>query len=294
MRDDLVRLSNGKLDLLIAPAIGGSIACLDYIGPDGRMPVLRGADRTEFGAEEAASFPLVPWCNRIREGRFTFNGLKIQPGRTKPDEPMPLHGHGWMAEWQLLSRSEATASIGFVHEAGDWPWHYEARQDFEIDELSLRYRLSCRNLSEGPMPCGLGQHPYFPCNERTRIDADVHHVWTIDDAILPVERIRADGDYSLKGRLACGQGLDNGYEDWSGDVRISTPGAGFDVRLSSPGTSFVHVYSPVGSDFCAIEPASHADAALNERGEAWPRLGIRVLQHGEEMTLNVAIEVIER
>lgn len=294
MRHDLIRLSSDKLELRIAPSIGGSIARLDYRGPNGLVPVLRGADGAEFQVEEAASFPLVPWCNRIRDACFNFRGREIKPGRTKLDEPMPLHGHGWVSEWKLLSRSEAEASIGFIHEAGGWPWRYKARQEFTVDGLSLHYALSCRNLSEEPMPCGLGQHPYFPCTAHTRIDADVAHVWTIDEAILPLERIRADGAYSLKDRLACGQGLDNGYEGWSGEVRITTPESGFDVRLSSPNSSYLHLYSPTGADFCAAEPASHADAALTEAETVWPDRGVGVLGPGEEMVLKVSIDVVER
>jgi aldose 1-epimerase len=294
MRDDLLRLSSDKLELWITPSVGGSIARLDYFGAHGPVSVLRGANDADFEVEAAASFPLVPWCNRIRDGRFNFAGRETRPGRTKPDEAMPLHGHGWMNAWRVLSRSEGKASIGFLHEPGRWPWRYEARQDFELSALLLHYRLSCRNLSDEPMPCGLGQHPYFPCTGATRIHADVDHVWTIDESILPAERVSAEGAYALRDRLACGQGLDNGYGGWRGAVRIGTPGVGFDVMLSSPEASFLHVYSPAGADFCALEPATHADAALSEAEEGWSSLGIKVLEPGEEMSLNVSIEVVER
>ena len=39
------------------------------------------------------------------------------------------------------------------------------------------------------MPCGLGQHPYFPCGGGTRIDTVVTHVWTINEHVLPVEKV---------------------------------------------------------------------------------------------------------
>ena len=52
--------------------------------------------------------------------------------------------------------------------------------------------LSCRNVGGEPMPCGLGHHPYFPCDADTRIDAEVEHAWTIDDATLPLEKVWAE------------------------------------------------------------------------------------------------------
>ena len=87
--------------------------------------------------------------------------------------------------------------LGFRHEAGEWPWDYEARQQFALDERGLSLRLTCRNASDDPMPCGLGQHPYFPCGPETTIDTHVTHAWTIDEHVLPVEKVPASGRFDL-------------------------------------------------------------------------------------------------
>jgi aldose 1-epimerase len=39
------------------------------------------------------------------------------------------------------------------------------------------------------------------------------------------------------------------------------------------------------------EPVSHANAALNEPEERWEELGLKVLEPGEEMSLNARIGV---
>jgi aldose 1-epimerase len=39
------------------------------------------------------------------------------------------------------------------------------------------------------------------------------------------------------------------------------------------------------------EPVSHANAALNAPEEQWPELGMRVLGHGEEMTLTMRLAI---
>ena len=83
------------------------------------------------------------------------------------------------------------ATLSFRHEAGEWPWAYEARQRFKLDEGALNLELDCRSLSHTPMPCGLGFHPYFPCGSGTVLDTDVEVAWTIDDKVLPVERVPA-------------------------------------------------------------------------------------------------------
>src|SRR3546814_5381610 len=94
--------------------------------------------------------------------------------------------------------------------------NYEARQEFSLGEQVLHATLCCRNVSDRPMPCGLGFHPYFPCSTGTLLQTAVSHVWTIDENVLPVERVAATGRYALDGGTVCGRGLDNGYDGWSG------------------------------------------------------------------------------
>jgi len=42
------------------------------------------------------------------------------------------------------------------------------------------------------------------------------------------------------------------------------------------------------------EPVTHANAALNAPESEWPELGMRVLQPGQEMGLDMRIEVVPK
>jgi aldose 1-epimerase len=141
------------------------------------------------------------------------------------------------------------------------------------------------------MPCGLGFHPYFPCTAQTELATSVDHVWTVDAAILPVERVPAIGRYDVSGGPVCGRSLDNGYDGWSGEARIRTPGAPFALRMSSPDAGFFQLYSPGEGGLFVAEPVSHANAALNAPEADWPALGLRVLAPGEGMRMRMRIEV---
>jgi aldose 1-epimerase len=160
-----------------------------------------------------------------------------------------------------------------------------------LDEAGLTLRLACRNLSDEPMPCGLGQHPYFHCTSETRLDTEVTHAWTIDEKVLPVEKVPAAGRYDLSGRLICGQDLDNGFAGWGGAARIETPGLPFEIEISSPDARFFQVYSPASGGLFVAEPVSHANAAMNEPEELWAELGFAVLEPGEEMALTARFDV---
>lgn len=286
-----VKLAAGSLRLALSPSIGGSISAFE---DDCDRPILRKSNSRAENVLDAASFPLVPFVNRIRGGRFSFRGREVRLEPNMAGDPSPLHGQGWLGEWRVQRQDEVSAVLSFAHEAGEWPWDYEARQEFALDEGGLSVSLTCRNRSSEPMPCGLGQHPYFPCGPETRIDTRVTDVWTIDEHVLPVEKVPADGRFGLADRLVCGQGLDHGFGGWGGEARLSDPTWPHELRLSSPTARFFQLYSPTEGGIFVAEPVSHANAALNAPEEEWPELGIEVLEPAEEMTLEMRLEVVPK
>jgi aldose 1-epimerase len=290
--DTLILLASGPLELVLAPAVGGSIARFDFVENGEKLNIFRGIAGVPETVLGAASFPLVPYCNRVRDGRFTFRGREVTLPINMQSDPSPLHGQGWLAPWQPAQVSETSCELLFHHAPDDWPWAYEARQRFDLDPQGFTVRLVCRNLSNDPMPCGLGQHPYFPCTSQTVIDTEVTHAWTIDDKVLPVEKVPATDRYDLKERKVCAQDLDNGFGGWGQTCRIYSPSSPRRIHFSSPEVHFFQLYSPPEGGLFVAEPVSHANAALNEPEERWPELGLRVLDPGEEMSLTVRFDVI--
>jgi aldose 1-epimerase len=287
-----VRLVSEMLVLELAPWLGGSIARLDYVAEGNSIPVLRGAEGPPERVLDTGSFPLVPYSNRIRGGQFFFRGRDVRITPNMAGDPSPLHGEGWLAPWEVVSAGNSTAELAFRHEAREWPWTYEARQLFELSGTALDIRLTCRNLSDEAMPCGLGQHPYFHCTSETRLDTEVEGAWTIDEHVLPVERVPATGRYDLRDRLVCGQGLDHGFDGWGGRAVMRTPGQPFAIEMSSHDATCFQLYSPIQGGIYVAEPVTHTNAALNVPEEEWDRLGLKVLEPGEEMALNARIAVL--
>lgn len=283
---DLVTLTAGAMVLDIVPEIGGSIWRFEIDG----VPILRGAGDGATGVLDGGCFPLVPYVNRIRGGRFTCAGREVVLAPNMPGDPSPLHGQGWLAAWNVETVSATTAKLGFTHAAGEWPWTYEAEQLFALDERGLTATLICRNLSAEPMPCGLGFHPYHPCNETTRLGTEVAGAFTVDEHILPVERVAAEGRFDLRDRQVCGQGLDNGFDGWCGSATM-TWGNGLRLTMRSPTAQFFQLYSPTSGGLFVAEPVTHANCALNEDEARWPDFGLVMLAQDEAMTLEMRIEV---
>ena len=287
-------LTSGRLRLELTPSVGGAISAFEWLGGDSSMPILRKSPSPLEKVLDACCFPLVPYVNRIRDGQFVFRGREVQLRPNMAGDPSPLHGQGWLNPWQIKSASDESAALTYRHEPGEWPWSYDARQEFALDEGGFTLVLSCRNTSSDVMPCGLGEHPYFPCGPQTRIEASVTDAWTIDENVLPLEKVPAEGRYDLKDRLVCGQDLDNGFGGWSGKARMIDPGWPYEVQLSSPDARFFQLYSPLAGGVFVAEPVTHANAALNAPEEQWPELGMRVLKPGEAFSLRMRVDVIPK
>lgn len=291
MPDPPLILRGGSLELQLSPSIGGAISSFTWCGPRRRTPILREGHSPLENVLDAASFPLVPFANRIRGGSFEFRGRQVRLSPNMTGDPSPLHGQGWTSPWRTQAASEAEAVLMFDHAPGEWPWAYEARQHLRLVGDSLCVRLTCLNGSDEPMPCGLGLHPYFSCGPETRIQTFVDQVWTVDEHVLPVGKAPATGRYDISDSPVCGRGLDNGYDGWSGRALFTDAGWPFEIELSSRQARFFQLYSPAEGGIFVAEPVTHTNAALNEPPQQWAALGLRILQPGEEMELEARIMV---
>lgn len=277
-------LSAGALFLELNPALGGCVTRFRLGDIDLFRPAPEGAD----DVIEAGCFPLVPFVNRVRDGAFAFRGEPVRLSPNLPPQRHPLHGQGWRSRWSVERADDHSAELLLRHDAGEWPWAYEARQTFDLDAHGLTLRLTCRNLSDRPMPCGLGQHPYFPCDADTVLDTGVTHAWTIDEEVMPVERVPAGGRYDLRNRRIAGADLDNGFDGWSGRATVAWPGKAR-LTMTADAPRF-QVYAPPSGEVFAAEPVTNANDALSRPEAEWPSLGLQVLEPRDEAALDVRFE----
>src|SRR5262245_26800379 len=98
---DVVRLTAGPLNVELSPSIGGAISAFNWEGEGGARSILRKCHSPLEKVLDACSFPLVPYVNRIRSGHFTFRGREVRLAPNMPGDPSPLHGQGWLREWNV-------------------------------------------------------------------------------------------------------------------------------------------------------------------------------------------------
>lgn len=273
----MIGLRHGDWSATIALQ-GGAVAALTRAGEDVLRPTPAGAtDILDF-----ACFPLVPYANRIAQGRFVFDGREVRLPVLPRFAPHALHGEGWLGVWTVLEQALDHLVLSFG--ADGWPWRYEARQTFSLSDDGLRIDLSLTNRDTTPMPAGIGLHPYFPRKTDSRLDAPATGVWTGED-IVPDRLAPSDEVADWTDRpVADAPFVDNAYEGWTGEARLSDAAGTTTVRASA---DRLHVYVPTGEAFLCVEPVSHRPDVFNQAtpGEQ----GFTVLQPGETLSLWMTI-----
>jgi aldose 1-epimerase len=210
-----------------------------------------------------SSFPLVPWSNRIRAGRFTFAGRSV--ALTANLRGHAIHGLGYRTSWTVAERTPSEAILEHRHTPGEWPWAYRATQRIALTTSGLDVEMVLTNESETAMPAGLGWHPYFPRTAATTLHARVTGLWLTDAEILPTVCVTPppDGDPCL-GLAVDRVALDNVFVGWDREATITWPERRARLRLTARGPlETLVVYTPPGEAFFCAEPVSHITEAFN-------------------------------
>ena len=294
---DLVTLRADGAGLRVAPAAGGAVARY-WLERGGRVwEWLRASPEAlrDDNPYLASAFPLVPYSNRIREGRFSFRGRSVAQPLNWPPERHAIHGHGWQAPWKLIEASATEAVLEYRHEADDWPWRYRATQRFVLEPTRLRVELALTNESAAAMPAGLGWHPYFPRTSRTTLAAVAGAVWLTDAEMMPTRLVSPPPDTDLgRGPIVDALVLDNCFVGWSGRASIEWPESSARlVMTAEPPLDCLVVYTPAGRPFFCAEPVSHVTDAFNLAAAGRMDTGMRVLEPAQTLhgVVTLATEV---
>ena len=288
----MIALAQGGMELDLAPEIGGAVTRFAFAGAD----VLRSTPKGAFTVGDASSFALVPYANRIENGVLHFQGREHRLQRTFKDNHHALHGDGWVTAWRVASLSRDQATLAYDHAAADWPWTYSAEQVFALADGGLNIRLTLRNRDVKPMPASLGFHPYFPRLASTRLTASVTGMWKSDETELPAEHVTGSPllDLARGAPLDKAPSVNNCYTGWRSPARIDQPDNGLTISLeASPECTFLHIYTPVGQSFFAVEPVSAMPNAFN-RPEPANVTGMRTLGPGESFSIEMRVAVNRR
>lgn len=253
--------------------VGGT---LRHFSVDGR-DVLRGFDVTET-VKGGRGQNLIPWPNRIRDGRYTFNGVDQQLALTEPARHNASHGLARYVPWVLVEhQADRVINRVRIHPQPGWPGTLEATITHRVSEDGLTVTVEATNLGDNELPFGYGAHPYLTVGESSVDDVALTvpaaSYLEVDDRLLPTQVSPVDGTpYDLRdGGVLGAANLDTAMTDLTRDpdgrwrIRL-TRGDRYAELWGDETFAWTQVFTggPNRDGGVAVEPMTCGPDAFNE------------------------------
>ncbi len=174
---------------------------------------------------------LLPWPNRLADGRYRFDGATHQLPINEPARQVANHGLVHTLDWRPVDHSGSRVELALtLLPSPGYPFRLEVHVDYRLGEDGLTVRLTATNDGQTRAPYGVGFHPWLsPGAARVddcRLQVDAGTWLRTDERLLPVatEALPAEKDFSSPRTLGA-TSLDDGFgaatyrEDPAGEGR---------------------------------------------------------------------------
>lgn len=111
---------------------------------------------------------LLPWPNRLRGGRYSFDGVDYQVELSEPARGNAIHGFMRWRSWSAAEHTpERVAMCATLHPMPGYPFALELNVAYELGADGLTVSTTATNVGDAACPYGAGQHPYLSPGEGT-------------------------------------------------------------------------------------------------------------------------------
>ncbi len=237
-------------------------------------PVTVDADPEQLPPKSSGAV-LVPWPNRIRDGRYTFDGERQQLALTEPAAGNASHGLVKWVRWTCQDQKPAELTLlhDLVPQTG-YPFQLRLELRYALDPVTgLTVRLTAHNTGHRDAPFGAGFHPYLDLAghplDTAELEVPANTVLLTDRQQIPTEQRSVAGtsfDFRTIRPIGADR-LDHGYADLTGQsALLRTTERTIELRWDA-GFNHVQVFTPPfitpGRNAVAIEPMSCPANAFN-------------------------------
>lgn len=106
--------------------------------------------------------PLVPWPNRLGDGRYTFDGREYQVALTEPGRANAIHGFLRWRPWLCASHTaDSVVMTTRLYPLTGYPFTLDVQVAYTLGDSGLTVATTATNLGDAPCPYASGQHPYL-------------------------------------------------------------------------------------------------------------------------------------
>jgi aldose 1-epimerase len=158
----------------------------------GGQPVVDGYAETEMCSGGRGQV-LMPWPNRIGDGRFEWAGRDLQAPLSEPERHNAIHGLVRWLPWTVTEESDDAARLALrLYPQPGWPWMLDLSVRYALSDggLAVTGRVENQPAGAGSCPFGAGWHPYLAAFGGRVDDAlltvPASTAYVMDDRGLPV------------------------------------------------------------------------------------------------------------
>lgn len=246
-------------------------------------------DQSPFGGQGQQ---LMPWPNRLRDGRWVSQGEVHQLPISEPERMCAIHGLVRWVPWGLVERTDEALTLRhLLHPQPGWPGLVEILVTHELTDDGLVVRVEATNRGQVEVPFGYGAHPYLAAPDgvlsETTALVPFGSVLAVDQRLLPVDLVPVEGSMvdMRQPRSLAGVGLDTAFTDpdrtegrWT--VRLSGREHATEM-WGDEALDWLQLYTPGDGRSIAVEPMSCGPDAFNPGPT---HAGLRLLGPGEVFT----------
>jgi aldose 1-epimerase len=141
---------------------------------------------------------LIPWPNRIADGRYQFEGQALQLALDEPDRGNAIHGLVRWSSWVIVEREPDRVLLEhLLHPQPGFPFMLDLRLEYVLADDGLTVGTWATNVGAEICPYGAGAHPYLAVHA-SRVDdvtlqVPARTALDADERGLPVGAQRVEG-----------------------------------------------------------------------------------------------------
>jgi aldose 1-epimerase len=133
---------------------------------------------------------LIPWPNRIADGRYEFNDRAHQLSLDEPERGNAIHGLVRWSEWTIAERGPDRVALELLlYPRPGYPFTLALRVEHALSAEGLAVEIEATNIGSEPCPYGAGAHPYLALEsaaDGAELCLPASTVLEADDRAIPV------------------------------------------------------------------------------------------------------------
>lgn len=170
--------------------------------------------------------PLIPWPNRLADGRYSFDGTTYHVALTEPAKHNAIHGFLRWRPWRATERgADRVVMAATVFPLAGYPFLLDVSVEYRLGPEGLAVTTTATNGGDTPCPFACGQHPYLSPGTGLLDDAELEldaatRITTDAERQLPTGREPVEGtafDFRTRRRIGA-LAIDYGYADLARDA----------------------------------------------------------------------------